>query len=518
MIETKVETQDLISQLGREIVVSYETDAAFVVQIVTALLAFQVQTPAITLGTIDPSYYWLIRAIKVDGDTILRALYRLRDTVGGYIYVDNNRALQWVTSLGEDKGQQIRYRKNLKGIEREIDYTQLFNRIYAYGAGEGDARIVLTAPGYVEDVPSQTEWGGIYRGVFIDRSITHPDTLLAWANLLLTDHADPVISYRIDTVDLSQSTELDFSFDALQLGSKVTVIDEDLGINVSVNVVKITHPNLLHPEQMTVDLANSMKDITDTLSEVYDIQQFNNHIATEIGAGQVIVKGTFTVLDWASAGVTTINGANITTGTISVDTLTGGTLGSIYITLGAGTVFRTAASPAPRIELSQTLLAGYSDATTKQFYLQASDGKAYAAGGDIILDSTGITVKDRKAYFYYGSTLVGRLGATSASNMSLYCDNGTLRLDGDTYLNLYCDAGDVNIVAYGTINTTGTLRPSSDNANNLGGSSYRWKDFYAVTVHEGDTVFANDWRLTESADGNGIRLLRPDGSLAQEWR
>jgi len=184
MITTEVETLDLISQLGKETVVEYEAEDATVSTIVNALLALQVQTPAITVGTIDGAYSALTRSIRVDGDTILRALYRLRDTVGGYIYVDNNRALQWTSSLGEDKGQQIRYRKNLKGIEREIDYTKLFNRIYAYGAGEGTARIKLSdAEGqtedYVEDEGSQTEWGGIYPGVFTERSITHPDTLLA---------------------------------------------------------------------------------------------------------------------------------------------------------------------------------------------------------------------------------------------------------------------------------------------------------------------------------------------------
>jgi phage minor structural protein len=326
MIVTEVEALDLASQLTRELVTAYEAEDATISTIVNALLAFQVLTPAITVGTIDASYADLTRSIKVDGDTIWRALLRLRDTVGGYIYVDNDRQLQWDTSLGEDKGQQIRYRKNLKGIEREIDYTQLFNRIYAYGAGEGTARIKLSdAEGqdedYIEDETSQTDWDGIYPGVFVDRSITHPDTLLAWANLLLADYKDPPIYYRIDTVDLSQSEDLGFSFEALQLGSTITVIDEDLGIDVKVIVVTIEHPDLLHPEQMTLELANRTKDITDTLAEVYDRQQFDHHIATTIGAGQVIVKGTFTVIDWATDGETTIDGANIETGTVTLNHL-----------------------------------------------------------------------------------------------------------------------------------------------------------------------------------------------------
>jgi len=342
MIITEIETQDLASQLAKETITSYEAEDATVATIVSALLAFQVQTPAIAVGTIDGAYSALTRSIKVDGDTILRALYRLRDTVGGYIYVDNDRQLQWASSIGEDKGQQIRYRKNLKGIEREIDYTKLFNRIYAYGAGEGEARIELTAPGYIEDETSQTEWGGIYPAVFVERSITHPDTLLAWANLLLGEYKNPPICYRIDAVDLSKSEELGFSFEALQLGSTITVIDEDLGIDVSVIVVKIEHPDLLHPEQITLELANRTKDITDTLAEVYDTQQLEQHIATKIGAGQVIVKGVFTVIDWVTAGETTIDGGNITAGTIIADAIGAGTItGKTIIISGADGILKS---------------------------------------------------------------------------------------------------------------------------------------------------------------------------------
>jgi hypothetical protein len=137
------------------------------------------------------------------------------------------------------------------------------------------------------------------------------------------------------------STETSFSFDSLQLGSTVTVIDEDLGIDVSVRVVKIEHPDLHHPEQMNLELATRIKDITDTLSGVYDVQQLTQHIATVIGAGNVIVKGTFTVLDWATEGETTIRGDYITTGTIVLGALnfipltSSGETGAIIATINA---------------------------------------------------------------------------------------------------------------------------------------------------------------------------------------
>lgn len=345
MISVEVRALDYMSVLGQEITLGYTAESKTVSQIVSDLLAFQVRTPAVTVGTIDGSISGLTRSMQSDGDSILSALFKLRDTCGGYIEVDNDLQLNWYASIGEDKGQQIRYRKNMSGIVRHIDYTRLVNRVYAYGEGEGDARIKISdadgyANDYIENTDSQTEWNGIYPRPFRDPTITHPDTLVAWAEQLLAEHKDPPISYAVpDTVDLGQ----DIDWEALQLGSTVTVIDEDLGINISVSVVRIEHPDLSQPHRMEIELANRVKDITDTLTEIYGQQQFEGHIATKIGAGQVIVKGTFTVLDWATDGTTEIDGGNITTSTVTLDTInfvplvsTSGT-GDIVATINAST-------------------------------------------------------------------------------------------------------------------------------------------------------------------------------------
>ena len=521
MITTKVELLDLMSQLGRETVVEYLAESKTIDAIVDDLLAMQILTPAITKGTISNSIKDLTRSIQVDGDTILRALMRLRDTVGGYIEVDNDRELNWLDSIGEDKGQQIRYRKNLKGIERDMDYSSLVNRLYAYGASEGEARIELTAPGYVEDEASQTEWGGIYVGTKVDRSITHPDTLLAWANLKLAETKNPIIAYRVDTVDLSKSEEIDFSFEALQLGSKIKVIDEKLGIDVETTVVKIEHPDLLHPEQMTLELANRTKDITDTLSEVYDSQQLRDHIATKIGAGQVIVLGEFSVIDWVSAGTTYIKGGYIRTGLLE-STNWGAGAGSQF-NLDDGT-FKLGGSSSPKLSWNGTVLSiqGHIVATSGEFTgtLKTSNieagktltinGAINAGGGNVIIDSGGVKVTGAgRLTFYHGATPWGYISSYLGS-LTIDAQQEDLRLASKKDIELRPDTTLVRCRA--------DFRPDTTNAYDLGSSSKKWQDLYAVTVHEGDTVFANDWRLTETKDNKGMQLLRPDGSVAQEWR
>lgn len=66
-----------------------------------------------------------------------------------------------------------------------------------------------------------------------------------------------------------------------------------------------------------------------------------------------------------------------------------GTLHDFNIT---GTL-QTKANPNPRIEITSSNIAGYSDATTRQFYLDAATGKAFVGGGLIRLEGTGIYLR-----------------------------------------------------------------------------------------------------------------------------
>ena len=514
MIKTAIEALDFLSQLGREKVIAYLAESKTISVIVDDLLAYQLLTPAIGKGTIAGAYADLTRSIQADGDSILGVLLKLRDTVGGYLEVDNNGDLNWSESIGENKGQQIRYRKNLIGIERDIDYSSLVNRLYAYGEGEGEARITLTdADGqeedYVEDTDSQTEWGGIYVGVEVDRSITHPDTLLAWATLRLAELKNPPISYRIDSVDLSKQTDIDFSFDSLQLGSTVVVIDEDLGINVSVKVVRIEHPDLSEPQMMILELATRTKDITDILAGVYDVQQLYQHIATKIGAGQVVVLGEFTVIDWVTGGTTNIKGDYIRTGTI--ESINWGVDAGSQFNLNDGTFkLGGSASPALSWDGTELLLEGLYDgewydksgiaidatkgiciygtdmalttAATKwgtpQCYVGA-DGKIYAGAGAVRLDATGLKTydgedlqlsigADGKARFYGGC--VGFYDEEDVNVGVIFGDGGafyvgaTLGTEADLYLfadeDVYLKPG------------SGLVRPSDLVSTSLGSVTY----------------------------------------------
>ena len=508
-ITTEIECYDLLSQLGKEKIVSYTAENATIDAIIDALLAMQVLTPAITKGTISGSYSGLTRSIQVDGDTILAALLRLRDTVGGFIEVDNDKKLNWLDSIGQDVGQQIRYRKNLKGIERDIDYNSLVNRLYCYGAGEGTARIKLSdadghAEDYVEDATSQgappAGWGGIYIGVMVEKSVTHPDTLLEWAKLRLAEVKDPEITYRIDTIDLSHSTELDYSFEALQLGSTVKIIDEDLGIDVSVIVVKIDHPDLTHPEKMNLELSTRTKDITDSLLEVYDRQQFDHHVATNIGAGNVVVKGVFTVIDWVTAGETTIDGGNITTETIAADRVIGGTItGKVIIISGAGGILKSSDYSAGvagwqikgdgNAEFNNVTVRGAIYATSGEFTgtLKTSDieagktltinGTISAGAGNVIIGDTYITLKGETLRFW-GDNYAGYIKEDSDSIKVRATEY--LVLSGQDGVEIETDgSGDIEMAPAG-----GDVYPGDPGVDDFGTNTDYWDTIECVTLDD----------------------------------
>jgi hypothetical protein len=67
----------------------------------------------------------------------------------------------------------------------------------------------------------------------------------------------------------------------------------------------------------------------------------------------------------------------------------------------------------------------------------------------------------------------------------------------------------------GSVAVRGDILPNADNQGNIGLDDRRWARVRSVLVVAGDYVFENGWRFTER--GDGIALLRPDGSVAAVW-
>lgn len=57
--------------------------------------------------------------------------------------------------------------------------------------------------------------------------------------------------------------------------------------------------------------------------------------------------------------------------------------------------------------------------------------------------------------------------------------------------------------------------PANNGEAYLGGPNNKWGYIWGKDIRAGDLNFENDWRFTETE--GGIALVRPDGSVAQEW-
>ncbi len=173
-------------------------------------------------------------------------------------------------------------------------------------------------------------------------------------------------------------------------------------------------------------------------------------------------------LSVTTAKINTLAVTDAKISTCSIGKLTAGDL-SVVGTIVSGGKFVTGVSPNPRIEISPTAITGYSDATTAQFYLSATDGKAYCGAGAITFSSSGLTLDSAISTTHFKlvrDSIVGYLYIDATLGVTLYTDDTPLYLVGHDYVILTGQ--------YPTV--TGVVRPLNAAGDNLGDATYYWND------------------------------------------
>jgi len=272
-----------------------------------------------------------------------------------------------------------------------------------------------------------------------DKSITDPDVLLAWANLKLAEMIAPRATYRVDMVNLAA---MGWTFEVLQLGSIVKVIDEDLGIDIDARIVRIIR-DLSNPENIQVEISNVTLDFIDTSRGVYDTQQFYDHIATKIGAGQVVVLGDFYVSDWVTGGTTLIKGDYIRSGTLESTNWAAGA-GSQF-NLNDGT-FKLGGSAAPKLSwdgatlvVSGTIYATAGEFTGTLKVTNIEAGKTLTVNGDLrsanyVVNTSGWKIDGAGDAELNSATIRGTLYTASIAAGNILTVSGTISGGGGAVL------------------------------------------------------------------------------------
>ena len=236
---------------------------------IAAILAQQVSTTPVLLGTIEPT---IDRDITIRKDYIYHALMSLRDCVGGYLQVDPYRNLNWYWSIATSTGQQIRYRKNLAGMTKSIDWLNFGNRLWIYGySAVYNTPVKLSDvgggwPDYIEDTDSIAKYGLCVRKLN-EETFETAATMLNYAELKIAEMSQPRITYTVDIVNLA---DFGLTAEALELGSWVTLIDEEIDVNVDVQIVRIVY-DLVKGQNVSIELAAKGLDICDLVPGNYTL-------------------------------------------------------------------------------------------------------------------------------------------------------------------------------------------------------------------------------------------------------
>ena len=542
----EVDYQSLACQLADEIIDNIDVrgfaDKTIAYVISYLFTNYQMNANPISVGSIDAVIGDKECEVVGENVSILELIKEMWDATGGYYYVDKDRKFYWKVTIGEDKGQQLRYAKNLKGIERVEDYSSIVTRLYYYGAGISSNREQnklnlkddAAQLNYYLDSDTQGDYDIIPKSL-TNFTIYSGDVLLAVAQQYLADHKNPIISYRINFADLSEFPE-GISFDKLQLGSKVKVIDEDLGIDVETYIVKIDK-NLDHPENTEVELCSVLIEIIDEFVSVHRKQGLLEGGSVFIANLDtlVITKGVY-FKDKMKSDMTAIIGDFIRTGKIQSDNWGAGAGTEIDLT---GETIKIGGSAAPKLSWDGTtfniegvikalsgqisglmdLLSGgelrlgtgtpgtdftgiriFRDGTTYRVagysndVLQGytdSDGKIKAGGGSLILDDTGIKVDHDVAGSQGYRSLYTIDAAVRVGEAGWFIIDGVDNRYGlnASYLPLFLNGvGGVECRFEGV----GSLRPYEDGTNygGLGTTTRRWRWLHFLAPVSTGTIAA----------------------------
>lgn len=167
---------------------------------------------------------------------------------------------------------------NLESLQIDVDPTNLVNRIYPLGAGEGvnqlNIKSVNGGKEYVEDAASIKKYG-LQKYIWVDSRFTIAQSLKDNANAMLKKWSSPKITWKIKAVDLVKLTDTPLEIDKLREGAMVMVNTNDFGsLNLTIN--KESKSDVFGaPHNLELELGNIGEDISTTMADLQRKQQIN---------------------------------------------------------------------------------------------------------------------------------------------------------------------------------------------------------------------------------------------------
>lgn len=149
---------------------------------------------------------------------------------------------------------EMRISHNVAGMSISVDRSQMYTRLYAYGAND----LKLSDSEYIQ---KNADKYGVICKLETNSDITQREHLVKWANNRLKRHCEPIVTVTISGYDLSSLTNQ--PFDRLKVGTVCRLpLVEYGGAVIQERIDSVNFNDLIRtPEQCSITLSNAQEDI-----------------------------------------------------------------------------------------------------------------------------------------------------------------------------------------------------------------------------------------------------------------
>ncbi|MCG3786604.1 phage tail protein [Bacillus sp. UTDS19-33BHI26] len=194
------------------------------------------------------------------------------DSIGNYPWTLN------LVKVSNEITGEIRYRKNLKGIRKEEDPTDIITRLYCLGYGEGVNQLDIskvnpTGKPYIEAPQHIIDKYGIHKYIWADKRFENVGTLFSSGQALLNKKCRPKLTYSVDAIDYELIDP--YKLEKYEIGKLIRISDEELGI-VDVRLMKKGKSDVTgNPLNVNLEIGDPIEDLGTTQADIERRQKIN---------------------------------------------------------------------------------------------------------------------------------------------------------------------------------------------------------------------------------------------------
>ncbi|MED0936426.1 phage tail spike protein [Bacillus mobilis] len=275
--------EHVLATLLSDVLFRYHQLSNFTTKDVLEYLLRQQETKHWRLGKCDFTRYF--HYSWEHENTILGPVFSVPkpfDEPHAWTWDDSIENYPWTLNLEKASNEitgEIRYKKNLKGIRKEEDPTDIITRIYPLGYGEGVNQLDITKVNptkkeYIEAPKHIIDKYGIQKYIWVDRRFENVDALFSSGQALLNKKCIPKVSYSVESIDYELIDP--YKIEKYEVGKLIRIDDEELGVKVDVRLMKKSKSDVTgNPLNLSLEIGDPIEDLGTTQADLERRQKIN---------------------------------------------------------------------------------------------------------------------------------------------------------------------------------------------------------------------------------------------------